>query len=68
MNTLETIKLFEKAYKAKTDNNYWNQIFQLRKFTTQEMISECFLLIDSDDLKSKQIGIDILSQLGSQNV
>lgn len=64
MNTPETIKLFEKAYKAKTDNNYWNQISQLRKFATQEMISECILLIDSEDLKSKQIGIDILSQLG----
>ncbi|MFL9833880.1 hypothetical protein [Chryseobacterium terrae] len=65
MNELEFTKLFEKAYKAKTDNNnYWNQIFELRKFVTANMISKCFSLINSDNLKSKQIGIDILSQLG----
>ncbi|MCD1116573.1 hypothetical protein [Chryseobacterium turcicum] len=64
MNESEVTKLFEEAYKAKTDNNYWNQIFELRKFVTAEMISKCFELIDSDDLKSKEIGIDVLSQLG----
>lgn len=65
MSNSEVIKLFEKAYKAKIDNNnYWNQIFELRKFVTAEMISKCFALINSDDLKSKEIGIDILSQLG----
>lgn len=64
MNESEVSKLFERAYKAKTDNNYWNQIFELRKVVTPEMISKCFSLIDSDDLKFQEIGIDVLSQLG----
>lgn len=63
MEHLKSKKLFENAYQAKTDNNYWNQIFRLRKFVNQKMISDCFELIDSDDLKYKRIGIDILSQL-----
>ena len=65
MKTLEIDKLFERAYKAKTENNYWNQIFELRKFVNEKMISECFQRIDYDDLKYKKIGIDILSQLGA---
>ncbi|MCS3871018.1 hypothetical protein J3D55_003934 [Chryseobacterium ginsenosidimutans] len=56
--------LIQKAYKAKTETNYWNQITPLRQFVNEEMISECFQLIDSDDVKYKQIGIDILCQLG----
>jgi hypothetical protein len=56
--------LIKKAYKAKTETNYWNQITPLRQFVNKEMISECFQLIDSDDVKYKQIGIDILCQLG----
>lgn len=64
MNNTETKDLFEKAYKAKTEKNYWNQVTQLRSFVNKEMVSECFMLIDSDDLKSKQIGIDVLCQLG----
>lgn len=66
MTAIEIVKLFAKAHKAKTDTNYWNQIFELRKFSNQEMISECFALIESDDFKSKQIGIDVLSQLGKE--
>jgi hypothetical protein len=65
MTTSEIDKLFERAYIAKTENNYWNQIFELRKFVGEKMIYQCFSLIDSEDLKSKQIGIDILSQLGT---
>ncbi|MCY0970016.1 hypothetical protein [Chryseobacterium wangxinyae] len=64
MTTSEIDKLFERAHIAKTENNYWNQIFELRKFVGEKMIYQCFSLIDSEDLKSKQIGIDILSQLG----
>lgn len=56
--------LIQKAYKAKTETNYWNQITMLRQFVNEEMISRCFQLIDSDDVKSKQIGIDVLCQLG----
>lgn len=65
MKTLEIEKLFDRAYKAKAENNYWNQIFELRKFVNEKIISECFQRIDSDDLKYKKIGIDILSQLGA---
>ncbi|MET3539221.1 HEAT repeat domain-containing protein [Chryseobacterium limigenitum] len=56
--------LIQKAHKAKTETNYWNQITPLRQFVNEEMISRCFQLIDSDDLKFKQIGIDVLCQLG----
>lgn len=65
MYTSETFKLFDKAYHAKTNNNYWNQISKLRGCIDQEMVSNCFKLIDSKDLKYQQIGIDVLSQLGS---
>lgn len=56
--------LIEKAHKAKTQTNYWNQIMMLRQFVNEEMISKCFQLINSNDSKFKQIGIDVLSQLG----
>ncbi len=56
--------LINKTYQAKNQTNYWNQITFLRQFVNDEMISECFELIDSDDLKYKRIGIDILCQLG----
>lgn len=66
MNNPKAKILIEKAYNAKTENNYWNQITELRKFVNDEMISESFKLIDSDDWKCKQIGIDVLCQLGQK--
>lgn len=58
-------QLFEKVFKAKYQNKYWNSIFELRKFADQEMIDKCLSLINTDDDKLKMIGIDILSQLGT---
>lgn len=41
-------------------------IFELRKFVDEEMISECLKLIENGEEKSKILGIDILSQLGTE--
>jgi hypothetical protein len=56
--------LFEKALNAKTQNSYWNAIFELRNFIDDEMIEQCFCLINSKNIKDKIVGIDIISQLG----
>lgn len=57
-------KLFEKAKKSKSQNLYWNTIFELRKFVDDQMVEKCFELINSNDEKSKIVAIDVLSQLG----
>lgn len=58
--------LIKKAFKAKYKSYYWNHISKLRTYVNDEMISECFEMIDSDDAKFKQIGIDILCQSGNK--
>ena len=57
--------IFDKILKAKNKNFYWDKIFELRKFVDPEMINKCFSLINSKEDNFKIIGIDILSQLGS---
>lgn len=57
-------QLFETILKAKNKNLYWKIIFELRNFVDQEMVDQCFTLINSKEDKLKIIGIDILSQLG----
>lgn len=59
-------KLILKAEKSKNQNSYWISIFQLRKFADNEMIEKCFELINSENIKSKIIGLDTLSQLGQK--
>lgn len=58
-------KLLEKAQISKTQNSYWNAIFELREFVDSEMIVKCFEFINSNNEKLQIIGIDILSQLGT---
>lgn len=65
MNHSEVNVLIKKAFKAKYKSHYWNQITKLRTFVNNEMISRCFEMIYSDDVKFKQIGIDVLCQLGN---
>ncbi|SEG07662.1 hypothetical protein SAMN05421847_1466 [Halpernia humi] len=59
-------KLLEKALNTKHENSYWNTVFQLRNFVDTEMIEKCFQLIESNEPKSQILGIDILSQLGTE--
>lgn len=57
-------KLFSRLLNNKSDRTYWESINVLRKRPTKEIFEKCIELTKSRSPKQREIGIDILAQLG----
>ncbi len=57
-------KLFYRLLNNKSDKTYWDNIGVLRNRTNKETFNRCVELTKSEKSKERQIGIDILAQLG----
>ena len=60
-----TDKLFSRLLENKTNKNAWLYIGELFKRPTEAVFQKCLQLTQSDDIKERIIGVDVLSQLGS---
>jgi len=61
---LTTPELITAAYKTEDSEQYWHFIAQLHKRGTSLEFNEAKRLIDSEDSVSREMGADILGQLG----
>jgi hypothetical protein len=57
-------KLFDRLLNNKTQKTYWNNVSELRKRANENIFQKAYGLAKSNDDKEKEIGIDILAQLG----
>lgn len=58
-------KLYERLLQNKSNRTYWANISELRKRSTQEIFDRAVLLTQSDQVKERIIGVDVLAQLGN---
>jgi len=58
-------KLFYRLLNNKSKRTYWDNITALRHRPTREVFNRCVELINNGDVKSREIGITVLSQLGA---
>jgi hypothetical protein len=56
--------LFFRLLNNKSDKTYWKNVSELRSRPNEEVFSECIELTNSMIPKERNIGIDILAQLG----
>lgn len=59
-----TQKLFIRLLTNKSKANYWNYIIELRKRKTNEIFKKSIVLTQSNSIKERIIGINILAQFG----
>ncbi len=59
-------KLFTRLLENKSDKTYWNNIQELHSRATKDVFARCCELLKSSNQKDKIIGIDVLSQLGTE--
>lgn len=59
-----TEKIFIRLINNKSNENYWKYIQELRKRKTDAIYKKSLLLIDSNSIKEKIIGLDVLNQFG----
>jgi hypothetical protein len=57
-------KLIFRLINNKSNRTYWENIRVLRKRATKEVFGKCAELIKSKKPKEREIGIDVLAQLG----
>ncbi|MEO8516686.1 MAG: hypothetical protein ABI426_08080 [Flavobacterium sp.] len=56
--------IFTRLLNNKSNENYWNYIDELRKRKSKDIFEKCILLIKSEIIKERIIGIDVLAQFG----
>lgn len=59
-----TEKIFDRLLNNKSNKNYWNYISELRKRKSETIFEKSIALTQSEIVKEKIIGINILAQFG----
>jgi hypothetical protein len=60
-----TEKLFSRLQHNKTNKKEWSYIGELFRRPTEDVFQKCVQLTQSDNVKERKIGVNVLSQLGS---
>lgn len=64
LEKLKDKELFSKLIKSKSENTYWKLICELRSRPNDFVYKKCTEFVESDKVKEKVAGIDVLAQLG----
>lgn len=57
-------KIFTRLLKNKSNANYWKYINELRKRKSKDIFNQSILLTESENVKERIIGINVLAQFG----
>ncbi len=57
-------KIFDRLLNNKSNENYWKYISELRKRKSKDIFEKSITLVESEIVKNRIVGIDILAQFG----